>query len=89
MSEFVIVAKEPTEYVLKELYPYLKLKKPLCRLVLNIINDLKLVETEADFLEVCKKVDKVADYTYSKTRKINYEYVLNILKLPVETSSNK
>lgn len=88
MSEFVIVAIKPTEYVLKELYPYLKLKKPLCRLVLSIIKDLELVKTEADFLKVCKKVDKVAELTYSKTRKINSDYVRNILKLPVETCSS-
>ena len=87
MSEFVIVAKEPTKHVLNELYPYLKLKKPLCRLVLSIINDLKSINTEADFLKVCKKVDKAAELTYSKTRTINAEYVRNIFKLPVETSN--
>ena len=86
MSEFVIVAKEPVELILNKLYPQLKLKRTLCRLVLNIINDLKKVETEADFLKVCKKVDETAKYTYSVNRKITYDYVYNYLISPVETS---
>lgn len=88
MSEFVIVAKNPTEFVLKELYPYLKLKKPLCRLVLKILNALKLVQNEADFLKVCKMIDETANHTCSKTRKINSFYVETYLNTPVETSSN-
>jgi hypothetical protein len=85
MSEFVIVAQTPVETILKELYPYLKIKKPLCRLVLSIIQDLKAVKTEADFLKVCIKVDETAKYTYSKPRKIDSTYVRQYLNLPVET----
>lgn len=89
MSEFVIVAIGPVENVLKELYPYLKIKKPLCKLVLNLITDLKNVQSEADFLKVCQMVDETAKYTYSKTRKINTQTVKQNLKtLPVETSKN-
>ena len=85
MSEFVIVAQAPVETILTELYPYLKIKKPLCRLVLNIIQDIKTIKTEADFLKVCIKVDETAKYTYSKPRKINSTYVRQYLNLPVET----
>ncbi len=85
MSEFVIVAHTPVENLLKDLYPYLKIKKPLCRLVLNIIQDIKTIKTEADFLKVCIKVDETANYTYSKPRKINSTYVRQYLNLPVET----
>jgi len=87
VSEFVIVAIAPVESVLKELYPYLKLKKALCSLVLKIISDLKKVQTEADFLKVCELVDEIAEYNYSKIRKINSQYVKNYLNLPVETSN--
>jgi hypothetical protein len=86
MSEFTIVAITPVECILKELYPYLKLKKSLCKLVLKLISDLKNVQTEADFLKVCELVDETAKYTYSKTRKINSLSVKQYLNLPVETS---
>jgi len=79
ISEFVIVAIGPVESVLKELYPYLKLKKSLCKLVLNIIKDLKNVQTEADFLKVCELVDETAQYTYSNKRKINSQSVRTAL----------
>jgi hypothetical protein len=86
MSEFVIVEKNAVEIILKELYPYFKLKKPLCKLILSILEDLKTIQTEADFLKVCKKVDETANYTYSKNRKIDTSYVLKYLISPVETS---
>jgi hypothetical protein len=86
MSEFVVVAKKPVKLILKTLYPFLIIKRPLCKLVLEIIDQLENVKTEADFLEVCKKVDETANHTYSKNRKINYDYVKNYLNSPVETS---
>ncbi len=86
ISEFRIVAISPVEKILKELYPYLKLKKPLSKLVLKIISDLKNVQTEAEFLKVCELVDETAEYNYSKIRKINSQYVQQYLNLPVETS---
>jgi hypothetical protein len=85
MSVLTIVAKQPVEDILKELQPYLKIKKPLCKYVLGLIKDLKQVNTEADFLKVCKKVDETANYTYSKGRVINTQYVQQYLGLPVET----
>jgi len=85
MSEFVIVARTPVEAILNDLYPYLKLKRPLCKLVLSILQDIKTIKTEADFLKVCIKVDETAKYTYSKPRKINSTYVRKYLNLPVET----
>ena len=88
MSEFVIVAKEPVKLILKELYPYFILKKGLVKLVLNIIHKIENVETEADFLKVCQMVDETAKYTYSKKRKLTYNYVKNYLSSPVETSFN-
>jgi hypothetical protein len=85
MSEFTIVSKPAVKKILLELYPYLRIKKPLCKLTIDIINDLELVKTEADFLKVCQKVDKVAEHTYSKTRSVTTQTVVQTLKLPVET----
>jgi len=86
MSEFTIVSKPAVYFVLKELYPYLKLKKPLAKLTFKILEDLKYVETKADFLKVCQKVDETANYTYSSKRKITSSYVESFLNSPVETS---
>lgn len=87
MSEFVIVEKGAVKLILEELYPYFILKKNLCRLVLEILKDLEEVETNADFLKVCEKVDKTANYTYSKNRKITSDFVKNdYFNSPVETS---
>jgi hypothetical protein len=87
MSEFVIVDKTAVKLILEELYPYFILKKSLCQLILEIIKELEKVETEVDFLKVCKKVDETTKYTYSKNRKNTFELVKNYyLNSPVETS---
>lgn len=87
MSELELVEKEVIKILLKELYPYIVLKKSLVKLILNIINEIEKVESEADFLKVCKMIDETAKFTYSKKRKITYDYVKNYLDSPVETSS--
>ncbi len=89
ISEFTIVAKEPVKKILIELYPYLKLKRNLCKLIFKIIQLSDKVQTEADFLKVCKKIDETAKLTYSKKRKITHEYVRDYLGSPVETSFSK
>ncbi len=86
MSEFTIVERSAVKLVLTELYPYLKIKKPIAKLAFEIIKDLEFVKTETDFIKVCKKVDQAVEHTYSKTRKITTETVTLHLKLPVETS---
>ena len=65
--------------------PYLILKPRLALLVLQIIDEYSQVQSEADFLEVCKKVDKTAEYTDSKKRKHTYSSVKDYLNSPVET----
>ena len=43
------------------------------------------MQNEADFIEVCHLVDKVAEHTYSKERKNTAAVVKETLVLPVET----
>jgi hypothetical protein len=69
MAELTITGFKPVENLLKNLLPYFKIKKPLARLVLKIIEKHKQVNTEADFLEVCELIDKTAELTDSKNRK--------------------
>lgn len=85
MAELVILGNEPVRRFLVLLEPFLKIKKPLCRLVLNIIEDISKIDSEASFIEVCKLVDKTAEYTYSKKRTITSLTVQERIKLPVET----
>lgn len=85
MAEFVVLGNEPVRRFLMLLEPFLKIKKPLCKLVLNIIEDIQKIDSEASFIEVCKLVDKTAEYTYSKKRMITSLTVQESIKLPVET----
>lgn len=82
---YTILGLNLIDKFLQLLFPYLILKKSLIILIFQIIKDLRIVKTEADFIEVCKLVDKVADYNYSKNRRITSLIVQNVLMLPVET----
>jgi len=85
MSELTITGFTPVRNILVILSPFLKLKKSLSILILDIIEEYKRVTSIASFLEVCKKIDETAKYTDSKTRKNTYFSVKNYLDSPVET----
>ena len=80
MSELTISSRNELRKILNNLYPYLRLKRPQCKLALEVLNDLETVETRGDFLEVCKKLDKIAEHTDSKKRKITATYVADFYK---------
>ena len=80
MCVLTITAFKEVSYYLNKLMPYLIIKKKTAILLLEIINAYAKVKTKADFLKVCILVDKVADLTDSKNRKITYEYVQNNIK---------
>lgn len=85
MIELCILGANPVKEMLILLIPFLQIKKNLAKLVLNIIDNVKNVSSEACFIEVCKLVDKTAEYTYSKKRTITSVTVQETFKLPVET----
>lgn len=85
LIELCISGIIPVKEILSLLLPFLHIKKNLAKLVLNIINNVKKVSSEACFIEVCNLVDKTAEYTYSKKRIITSVTVQEALKLPVET----
>ena len=87
MCEYTITAFSDVEKLLKVLLPFLRLKRPAAVLVLKIIEALRVVKTEVDFIKVCQLVDEIADYTDSKKRVISALVVKNLI-LPVETQSN-
>jgi len=88
MMEYSIMGMIHVKIFLKSLFPFLVLKKDLAVLMFRIIEGFEKVESEADFLEVCKLVDKVADYTFSKRRINTTSKVRESLGLPVETEKN-
>lgn len=75
MSELTIIGNVPVKKFLTILLPYLKIKKSTANLIITIIDHSVIVKNRNDFLEVCKLVDKVAEYTDSKKRKITTDYV--------------
>lgn len=85
MAELCILGSIPVKELLVLLMPYLIIKKNLAKLVIDIIENVKNVSSEASFIEVCKLVDKTAEYTYSKKRTITAITVQETFKLPVET----
>ena len=85
MSELSITGFTPVQNFLSTFQNHLRLKSRLAKLVLQIIEEYTHVQTEADFLEVCKKIDKTAEYTDSKKRKHTYSSVKVYLNSPVET----
>lgn len=84
MCEYTISSFSDVEKLLNVLLPFLRLKKPTALVVLKILKSLKSIQTEADFIEVCRMVDKIAEYTDSKKRTVNALVVKNLI-LPVET----
>jgi|TARA_B110000967_G_scaffold194063_1_gene222185 hypothetical protein len=88
MSELYITGFTPVKNLLSILQPYFRLKPRLAKLVLEIIEEYSQVQTEAGFLEVCKKIDKTAEYTDSKKRKNTYSSVKAYLNSPVETEKS-
>ena len=75
MSELTITGSTPVKNLLEKILPYLRLKKRIAELVLEIIKDKERAVSKAIFLEVCKKVDKVSELTATKGRKTTYEVV--------------
>lgn len=87
ISELTITGVTPVKNILLIISPFLKLKRSLSVLILNIIEEYKRVDSTASFLEVCKKIDETARYTDSK-KKNTYSSVKNYLDSPVETEES-
>ena len=85
MSDLTITGFQPVKTLLSLLTPFLRIKKPQAREVLEIIDEYKNRESKASFLKVCQKVDKTANLNDSKKRKHTYFSVIQHLNCPVET----
>lgn len=92
MSEYTIVGLREVEFVLKLLYPFLRLKKALACDVLNIIDihPTQRKMTANQLVNLSKLVDKTATFNYSKKRTNTSAIVIAFLMqqdmyVPVET----
>ena len=85
MIELTIKALDDVKTLLTLIKPFLLIKKPQANLVLEIIDLLKDIKTDHEFLEVCKLIDKFMNLNDSKKRTNTYEMVKKSLLSPVET----
>lgn len=61
ISEWTIKSINEIKYLLDILMPYLIIKKPQAKLLLEIIEKKKLMKTTEEFIEVCKLIDKFGE----------------------------
>ncbi len=79
MAEYTIVGPEYVQEILIKLLPYLRLKKKLAELVLEISRMPKQL-TAREFLRYAELVDLTAKYNYSKKRTKTKEVVETYFK---------
>ena len=80
VSELVITGVGPVKQVLLQLKDFLVLKKKQANLVLKIIEEKEKVNSESEFIEICKLVDQVSKLNYSKTKLMNAKFVIKSLE---------
>jgi hypothetical protein len=82
MSEYSIVGISNVQKTLQLLLPYIQLKKPQVKLLLEIIKNMPKVKNDPQtFLKLCEKVDEFANLNDSKKRQINCQVVRSELGL--------
>ena len=81
ISDYTIVDATEVKRILLLLQPYVRLKKKQIELGLEIFNKIENKESNEDFLEICKLVDKFKELNYSKKRTITSDTVSNSLPL--------
>lgn len=90
MSDLTISDIDSIEKILKELIPYLIIKKPQAKIMLQILEgvhnirskNLSIEEKKANFLVVCNLIDKLADLNNSKSRIRTYQKVVDEYNKP-------
>ena len=82
MSEYTITGSIAIKEILELLVSHLRLKHELAKFILKIIDVKQIVQTQEDFLDLCRLVDKTAEMTYSKNRVITSLIVESSIKSP-------
>ena len=68
--EWIIGDELNIRLLLKNIMPFVRLKKAQDKLMLEILNDKKKIKDKDDFIKVAKKIEQFKDLNYSKKRKI-------------------
>ncbi len=93
MAEYTIVGLKQVEKILRQLHPYLRLKKVLAKKVLRLIQVHPEKMTPGKLLKLSELVDETAKFNYSKkrtnTRLTIKTFLTNTNQIPVETDSPK
>lgn len=91
MTEYTIVGQNEVQNILHTLYPYLRLKKSLAKLVLKLIKAHPKKMTASKLLSLSKIVDETAKFNYSKKRTNKAQTIVDFFTkhnlFPVETES--
>lgn len=85
MLELTIIATGEVEKLLLQLQPYLIIKRPQANILLEILKRQKSINSDHEFLEVKKLIDKLETLKDSKKRTKRAELVEKKLFPPVET----
>jgi intein-encoded DNA endonuclease-like protein len=80
LTELIIGDKKSIEKLLVNILPFLILKNGQAQLMLDILEEMKSVDTAQSFLEISKKIDGFKKLNYSKRRTVNARVVSNYLK---------
>lgn len=80
IAEYIFSKVNDIEFVLKNIHPYLRLKKEQASLMLDILESKKNIQNSKDFLDVAGKIDKFYFMNYSKKRKNDAKYVEKVLR---------
>ncbi len=78
--EFIIGDAKSIKELIKNLLPYLKLKRKQARLMLEILEIKSKIKNAMDFLKLAKKIDVFEQINYSKKRIQNSLEVEKILR---------
>jgi len=78
--EYIIGDTESIKELLKNILPYLKLKKRQAKLMLEIIDKKKNIRKAEEFIRLTEKIDLFQEINYSKKRKQNSKEVRKVLE---------
>ena len=91
VSDYTLVGPAPVCKFLKQIQPYLRLKKKQANLVIRITEQLPNSQDPEKFYELCQLVDQVSALNDSKIRVVTADIVISSIKealkeiVPVET----
>jgi len=80
IAEYILGDVLSMSSLLKQITPYLILKKKQARLFLQIIQKKTRVKTKNDFIALTKMIDNLEKLNYSKKRRITSKVIINTLK---------